>query len=165
MTNNPESSDSERPALILVAAGSSSRMGGIKKEYLPMNDGTVLSSAARIFLQTLPFSVVAVTYPNAQTEPERNAHEERCRAALFADSFVANAEHNQNATQFLFVPGGATRQQSVLNALESISRHFEKTDQSATVRKRNHYPRLRSGGKNLRRIRSGVATRRHAKRN
>jgi len=40
-----------RIALIIVAAGSSSRMGGqIKKEYLSLNGGTVLSEVARIFL-------------------------------------------------------------------------------------------------------------------
>lgn len=137
MTNSSDSyapgKDSEKPVLILVAAGSSSRMGGIKKEYLSMNGGTVLSSAAHIFLETLPFSVVAVTYP-AQDNPADNAKaEQKCRAALFANASGNSAhaqangadasgdEPDRNAPQFLFVPGGKTRQQSVLNALEAVS--------------------------------------------
>ena len=66
MTNNDEL------ALILVAAGSSARIGfdktgtKIKKEYLPMNGGTVLSSAAKAFLSTLNFSTVVVTFPSAE---------------------------------------------------------------------------------------------------
>lgn len=131
MTNKSEgmnNADSAEvfPALILVAGGSSSRMGGIKKEYLPMNGGTVLSSAARVFLQTLPFSVVAVTYP-AQDNPADNAEaEKKCREALFCDTAVQNAADifsstKHNETLFLFVPGGATRQQSVRNALEAVA--------------------------------------------
>ncbi|MBQ7159694.1 MAG: 2-C-methyl-D-erythritol 4-phosphate cytidylyltransferase, partial [Treponema sp.] len=131
MKNNSDSvvadQSTEKPVLILVAAGSSSRMGGVKKEYLPMNGGTVLSSAARIFLETLPFSVVAVTYPATQTEADRALAEQKCRDAMFADSFVKDAANispadTHNQTQFLFVPGGTTRQESVLHALEAAAK-------------------------------------------
>ena len=141
MTNKSEPQRSaEQSALILVAAGSSSRMGGIKKEYLPMNGGTVLSSAARVFLRTLPFSVVAVTYPAKHSGSEREdkaenaTAEQKCRAALFA-----NIEREKNAvsqTQFLFVPGGATRQESVLNALEAIAKELKK-NQAGGAEKKN----------------------------
>ncbi len=116
MTNKPDG----RAVLVLVAAGSSSRMGGKKKEYLPMNGGTVLSSAARIFLQALPFSLVAVTYPAAQTPDDGKKNERACREALFSDQTVASF-HASAQTEFLFVEGGATRQQSVLNALEAVA--------------------------------------------
>ena len=119
MTNKPDGT-SERAVLVLVAAGASSRMGGIKKEYLPMNGGTVLSCAARIFLETLPFSAVAVAYPPAQTEATRAANEDACRAALFADPRIAGI-HASAQTTFLFVAGGATRQESVLRALEAVA--------------------------------------------
>ncbi|MDE5798714.1 MAG: 2-C-methyl-D-erythritol 4-phosphate cytidylyltransferase, partial [Treponemataceae bacterium] len=117
MTNKSD----ERVVLVLVAAGSSSRMGGKKKEYLPMNGGTVLSSAARIFLQALPFSVVAVAYPAVQTRGKREENERACRAALFSDQAVA-AFHASAQTEFLFVDGSATRQQSVINALEAVAK-------------------------------------------
>lgn len=120
MTNKPGGQPCERAVLVLVAAGSSSRMGGKKKEYLPMNGGTVLSSAARIFLQALPFSVVAVTYPAAQTPGDGEKNERACREALFSDQAVA-AIHTSAQTAFLFVEGGATRQQSVLNALQAVA--------------------------------------------
>ena len=120
MTNKPDGQP-ERAVLVLVAAGSSSRMGGKKKEYLPMNGGTVLSSAAYIFLQALPFSVVAVAYPAAQTPGKSEENERACRAALFSDQAVASF-HTSAQTEFLFVEGGATRQQSVLNALEAVAK-------------------------------------------
>lgn len=112
MTNN------EKVALILVAAGKSSRIGfdktgkKIKKEYLNMKDGTVLSCSAKAFLETLSFSTVVVTYPN---EGDLQASEEMSRNALFADSFVKNYKAN-----FIFIPGGKTRQESVFEALEAI---------------------------------------------
>lgn len=119
MTNKPDGTPG-RAVLVLVAAGSSSRMGGKKKEYLPMNGGTVLASAARIFLQTLPFSQVAVTYPAAQTPDGGEKNERACREALFSDQAVAAFQASAQ-TEFLFVEGGATRQQSVLNALEAVA--------------------------------------------
>ncbi len=110
------------PVLILVAAGSSSRIGfdkdgkKIKKEYLPLRDGTVLSTAARAFVSTLQFKIVAVTYPFSENPEELKQNEEKCREALFSDSSVKNS-----GCKFLFVPGGKTRQASVYEALEKIS--------------------------------------------
>ena len=103
-------SNSAPAALIIVAAGSSTRMGGrIKKEYLPLNGGTVLSAAARIFFQTMHFTAAVIAVP---------AHgEQDARAALFADPDMATLI---GTTQLLFVPGGATRQESVRHALEAL---------------------------------------------
>lgn len=108
-------------ALVLVAAGTSSRIGfdktgsKIKKEYLPMKSGTVLSTAAKAFLSTLDFSTVVVTFPaKANLEDE----EKKARDALFADPFIKECS---SKVDFIFVHGGETRQKSVLDALEIIS--------------------------------------------
>ena len=110
-------------ALILVAAGSSARIGfdktgtKIKKEYLPVKDGTVLSMAAKVFLSTLKFSTVIVTYPFSDDKDELQANAKKSKEALFADEFIKNYD-----ADFLFVPGGETRQESVYDALETIEK-------------------------------------------
>ena len=111
----------EELALIVVAAGSSSRMGGIKKEYLPLESGTVLSTAVKAFLRTLPFSVVAVTFPNQENPELLKSAEEKCKNALFEDKEFNKIANN---TEFIFVPGGASRQSSVFNALLKIKANF-----------------------------------------
>ncbi|MBQ9207860.1 MAG: 2-C-methyl-D-erythritol 4-phosphate cytidylyltransferase [Treponema sp.] len=109
-------------ALILVAAGSSTRIGfdktgtKIKKEFLPMGNGTVLSQAAKAFLSTLDFATVVITFPTAENSEDIKSNEQKAKEALFADEFVKNAK-----TKFIFVPGGKTRQESVHDALEAIS--------------------------------------------
>ena len=94
-----------------------------------MNGGTVLSSAAHIFLQTLPFSHCLVTYPATDREADRIEAERKCREAIFADLFVKDAadispDGAHNKTQFLFLPGGKTRQESVLHALEAAAKNL-----------------------------------------
>ena len=111
----------EELALIVVAAGSSSRMGGIKKEYLPLESGTVLSTAVKAFLRSLPFSVVAVTFPNQENPELLKSAEEKCKNALFEDKEFNKIANN---TEFIFVPGGASRQVSVFNALLKIKANF-----------------------------------------
>lgn len=97
-------------ALVLAAAGSSTRMGlGKKKEYLKMSGGTVLSCAARIFLQTADFSTIVITIPkNGQKEAEK---------ALFADLEIKALLKNKN---LLFIEGGKTRQESIYKAISAI---------------------------------------------
>lgn len=113
-------------ALILVAAGSSSRFNNgdktcTKKEYLPLNNGTVLSSSARAFLQTKQFDIVAITYPFSENPVELKENEEKSRKAVFKDEYV-NSIYSKNITKFIFVAGGDTRQKSVKNALEEIEK-------------------------------------------
>ena len=116
-TSNLENS----PVLILVAAGSSTRIGldkngdKIKKEYLPLKDGTVLSTAAKAFISALNLKAIAVTYPFSSNPEELKSNEEKCKGALFADKTVEKAN-----CKFLFVPGGETRQKSVYEALQKI---------------------------------------------
>ncbi len=122
MTEMTTTSNQEYPVLILVAAGSSSRIGfdkngrKIKKEYLPLQNGTVLSTAAKAFISALKFKIIAVTFPFSENKEELAANEEKCREALFADETVKNC-----GCKFLFVPGGKTRQASVYEALEKIN--------------------------------------------
>ncbi len=120
------SQQKEELALLIVAAGSSSRMGGIKKEYLPLNGGTVLSTATRAFLKTLNFSVVAVTFPFKEDVTLLKLEEEKSKNAIFADSQVK--EEQTKGTRFLFVPGGKSRQESVFKALGKLKSHFKNSN-------------------------------------
>ncbi len=104
-------------ALALVAAGSSQRMGGLgKKEYLPLNGGSVLSEAAIVFLKTKLFSTVAVVHP-----PKGLA---AAKKAFYKNSLMAELCAGVNV---IFVSGGATRQESVCKALKAIDRSCKKS--------------------------------------
>ena len=98
-------------------------MGGIKKEYLPLDGGTVLSSAAKVFLQTLPLNLIAVTYPSKSTPDELNASLNACRNAFYADSEI-DSLIQEHKTKVIFVEGGSSRQKSVFNALNSIKKEM-----------------------------------------
>ena len=115
------SRSNEELALIVVAAGSSSRMGDIKKEYLPLESGTVLSTAVKAFFRVFSFSVVAVTFPNQENTELLKLAEEKCKNALFKDKELNRIASN---TEFVFVPGGESRQASVFNALLEIKTNF-----------------------------------------
>src|SRR5574344_1942882 len=115
LTEMKKLSNSMPSALIIVAAGNSTRMGGIKKEYLPLYNGTVLSESARVFFKTYQFSALAIAHP-------KNG-KEKAEAALFADTEMHSLLQNTN---LFFVEGGKTRQESVLNALKAIAPDMEK---------------------------------------
>ncbi|MBQ0167133.1 MAG: 2-C-methyl-D-erythritol 2,4-cyclodiphosphate synthase [Treponema sp.] len=100
-------------ALILTAAGSSVRMGlGLKKEFLPMQDGTVLSTAIKSFLKTNGLTHIIITYPDGQLEDMKKA--------LFSSSETEQLL-SQCGIPLLFEKGGATRQESVFNALNALA--------------------------------------------
>ncbi len=112
-------------ALILLAAGSSSRMGGgIKKEYLPLCGGTVLSQAAAAFIDALEFSFVIVTIQNKKNPEELKAVEESCKKAYFA------GHEELKAVPVYFLPGGESRQESVKKALEKAAELSENPSQT-----------------------------------
>ena len=99
-------------AVVICAAGSSSRMGGgTKKEYLPLENGTVLSTSVKKFIDSIKIDILAITIPVSEKQKTEDA--------LFADSYVKNALKN---TELLFVEGGSTRQKSVFNALCAINK-------------------------------------------
>ncbi len=92
-------------AIIITAAGSSSRIGsGIKKEYLPFKNGTVLSVCAETFLKTFAdFKITdfIVTCPNGGIE--------QCISAL------GNIRPEVRITE-----GAETRQKSVYKGLLAV---------------------------------------------
>ena len=105
-------------AVIITAAGSSTRMGGtVKKEYLPLGDGTVLSTCVKAFEQASksqdkPFNIsqMIVTVPmNGTTE-----------ASEAVSAFFEYDDEMKEKVEY--VQGGYTRQKSILNALEFIKK-------------------------------------------
>ncbi len=97
--------------VVICAAGSSTRMGGsTKKEYLPLNNGTVLSEAVKKFLDSANVEILAITIP---ADGKKKAQE-----ALFSDKSI---EQKLLETKLIFVEGGSTRQKSVFNALKKIA--------------------------------------------
>ncbi len=105
-------------ALILTAAGSSVRMGiGQKKEFLPMQDGTVLSTSIKPFLTNENLSHVIVTHPEGQLSG--------IQSALYA-SPVTERLLTQRNLHVTFCQGGSTRQESVFNALCALENECAK---------------------------------------
>ena len=110
-------------AIIITAAGSSTRIGGgIKKEYLPFKNGTVLSVCAETFLNTLAdFEITdfIVTCPQGGVDA--------CRAALgdmdcHASSTLAmtGGEELAKTEGVRIVEGSDTRQKSVYKGLLAV---------------------------------------------
>ena len=97
-------------AVIITAAGSSTRMGGsVKKEYLPLGDGTVLSASVKAFEAA---SKIIITIPAGDEE----------------QAFKAVNPSDELKQKLEFVTGGSTRQKSILNALEHIKKSTEQPD-------------------------------------
>ena len=112
-STNPQ----KNAALAIVAAGSSQRMGSLgKKEYLPLNGGSVLSETALVFLKTKVFSTIALVYPKGGLADAKNA-------------FYKNPKTQElsQGVNIIFVQGGNSRQESVFNALKAIDRAAKKT--------------------------------------
>jgi 2-C-methyl-D-erythritol 4-phosphate cytidylyltransferase len=104
----------EKIAAVIVAAGSSNRMGGIKKEYLSLPGSplaqnnkplTVLGSAAMAFAADKRITLIVFVIPAGG--------EEEARSSLPGEFFEMEKE-------ILFVQGGSTRQGSVYNALSLL---------------------------------------------
>ena len=102
-------------AVIICAAGSSKRMGGKKKEYLPLPGGTppsptekpltVLGAALSAFASCPEIGHIVITVP-----PDEGTEEVIT---------CLPAELN-GASNITFVPGGQTRRSSVHNALSAL---------------------------------------------
>ena len=93
-----------------------------KKEFFPLDGGTVLSCAAAVFLKTNLFSTVAVAYPSGELAATKKAF-----FALSANSDFSESE------KIIFVQGGETRQESVLRALRSIKKNCKQDEMPQTV--------------------------------
>ena len=83
----------------------------VRKQYLPLGKGTVLSEAVKPFLRSLHCTVLVITIPSDENESAVNA-------ALSADKEIYSLLQQ---TKLLFVHGGKTRQESVKRALEAIA--------------------------------------------
>ena len=90
-------------AAIICAAGSSNRMGGKKKEYLPFpgnNSLTVLGSAVNAFISCAKIEIIVISVSKGD--------EEAARAVLPVDL---------SQDKIIFTTGGPSRRASVYNAL------------------------------------------------
>lgn len=122
---------SNKLSVIITAAGSSTRIGsGIKKEYLPYKNGTVLSCCAKSFLNALCpiFSVCnfIITTPQGAVEESKNA--------VYKDEEILLLEQKYNV-KIQFVEGGKTRQESVFNGLDSICSDCLNSENTGCVEK------------------------------
>jgi len=114
--NRPKNSPEQAVAAVICAAGSSARMGGIKKEYRPLPGSTgkfaegglsVLGAAVSAFAAVGRIETIVIAVP---ADPEKG--EAAARAALPPHLLTG-----ENGPAIHFVPGGDTRRASVFNAL------------------------------------------------
>ena len=111
LTKTMTATSNSKIALILAAAGSSTRMGmGCKKEYLPLEEGTVISTALKAFLKVFTPHKIIITVPKDDNG--------ECLKALQKDKSLKNQLNNLSID---FVCGGNSRQESVYNALVHLN--------------------------------------------
>lgn len=96
--------NNEKVGAIIVAAGNSSRMGGIDKMFAPVGGKPLLTRVVSVFEDTPSVDCTVVVLGT------RNLEQGRCLAAV---------EHWQKAN--ILVPGGALRQDSVRAGLAKLS--------------------------------------------
>jgi len=101
-------------AAVICAAGSSSRMGGTKKEYLPLpgaaNSPTVLGAAVSAFASVPEITTIVIVVPE-----DTETGEAAARNALPPEML------DGTGPAVRFVTGGSTRRASVFNALRSLA--------------------------------------------
>lgn len=117
MTSETMNSNKIKIGIIITAAGSSTRIGsGIKKEYLPYNNGTVLSSCAKVFLKaclkSYEISDFIITCPIGGKSD--------CEKALTCDSELQPLLHRIVRKFPNIVEGSVSRQKSVYNGLLAV---------------------------------------------
>ncbi|MCX7788472.1 MAG: 2-C-methyl-D-erythritol 2,4-cyclodiphosphate synthase [Spirochaetes bacterium] len=99
----------ERHAVLITAAGSSTRMGNsVKKEYLFLGNTSVLEQCLRTFESTGLFDWFVITIPPGGVSKARQV------LALW----LQDPGHHQHT---LFVEGASNRQGSVRNGLQALS--------------------------------------------
>ncbi len=97
-------------AIIITAAGSSTRMGSaVKKEFLPLRNGTVISSCAGAFLNALSPKYEITDFIITC----RPGSEDETKEALKSCGYDG----------FSFVAGGKSRQESVFKGLLAVEAH------------------------------------------
>lgn len=112
--------------VLITAAGSSTRMGGpIKKEYLPLETGTVLSTVLKKFLISTDSNLYVITCP-----PNGTADAEK---SIFSDSEVKSILNEKPDVKIFFTEGGKTRQESVFNGIKLIKEKNSLQDETAYI--------------------------------
>ena len=105
-------------AVIVTAAGTSSRLDlGVKKEFLPLKNGTVLSESVKSFVESCDVQILVVTYLKGNLEETKKA--------LFSDSSLykkLNFLISEKNLILNFSEGEETRQKSVFSGLKSIEK-------------------------------------------
>ena len=110
-----------KPVVLITAAGSSTRMGSnIKKEYMTLESGTVLSTVVKNFLSGTSIELVCITCPKGGKEDAEKA--------VFSDSQVCKHLKKNPDIKILFTEGGSTRQASVFNGLKKIRETLKNTE-------------------------------------
>ena len=111
-------------AAVICAAGSSSRMRGIKKEYLPLpppspsgKPVTVLGAAVSAFASSTQIGPIVVT-----VTPDSENGINAAKASL-PEELRSNEQSGNPQQRIFFVPGGPTRRASVYNALKFLESH------------------------------------------
>jgi 2-C-methyl-D-erythritol 4-phosphate cytidylyltransferase/2-C-methyl-D-erythritol 4-phosphate cytidylyltransferase/2-C-methyl-D-erythritol 2,4-cyclodiphosphate synthase len=98
----------DRTAVVICAAGKSSRMGGIKKEYQKLDGSnlTVLGSSVRTFASVQSIGIIVIAVPADEEDAARESLPQECLPAF--------------GQKILFVTGGPSRRASVFNALSFL---------------------------------------------
>jgi 2-C-methyl-D-erythritol 4-phosphate cytidylyltransferase len=110
MINGHMAQSNEQIAAVILAAGSSSRMGGIKKEYQRLKSGdTALASSVRVFLSVSNIQIIIIVVPENGETQARNA---------LPPEFISPQK-----PKILFTTGGTTRRASVFNALSVLAQY------------------------------------------
>lgn len=138
-------------AVVITAAGSSTRMGGQKKEYRSLGSpsATVLSAATEAFVSALAPQTFSdkgekiqqkrvdaprqfqLTHVVVTIQPHSgSAGEQAAKEALFASPNLKALwekpfQESVSTPQLLFVEGGESRQESVYKALQALTNHTE----------------------------------------
>jgi len=102
-------------AAVICAAGSSSRMGGVKKEYLRLpgdsDSRTVLGATVSAFVAVPEINTIVIVVPE-----DTETGEAAVRKALPPEILAGNAGPIPR-----FTTGGSTRRASVFNALRALA--------------------------------------------
>jgi 2-C-methyl-D-erythritol 4-phosphate cytidylyltransferase len=106
-------------ATVICAAGSSSRMGGVKKEYLLLHGApdsrTVLGAAVSAFAAVPEIKTIVIVVPENKETGDSAAQSAEARNAIPPEIL------NGTSPAVHFVTGGSTRRASVFNALLSLT--------------------------------------------
>ena len=108
-------------AIIITAAGSSTRIGGgIKKEYLPFKNGTVLSVCAETFLNAFKKDGICESAGSAESVPTITDFIVTCPKNGIDECRTALRSLGNLAEEIVIVEGAETRQKSVYNGLLAV---------------------------------------------